>query len=123
MQKDIPRHLITNTHYNRRSSISSEIDRGYTNLYIAIFQQGVQDEIKKARTQLGFRNSSGATLKEGDISDNLKHEINKIIAKDAFIFPDYKIYKKDGSVYKYPDRPKHHDYVKINDELERGNNE
>jgi len=119
MQRDIPRHLITNTHYNRRSSISSEIDRGYTNLYIAIFQQGVKDEIAKARTQLGYRNSLGKTLKEGDISDELKHEINQIIAKDAFIFPDYKIYGEGGRIEKYPDRLKHHDYVKINAELER----
>ena len=83
---DIPRNLITNTHYNLRSNIPAEIDNGYVRLYIAVCQQGIQDEIREARTQLGFYSQSHVRLKDGDISDKLYQRILETFMKKHLSF-------------------------------------
>ena len=118
---DIPRNLITNTHYNRRSNISSEIDNGYVRLYNAIWEKGIADEINEARMQLGFYSRSHLRLKDGDISDKLYQRILNNIYEETFEFPDYKIYDRLESekVVKMPNIAWGKDYIRINKELEK----
>ena len=114
---DIPRNLITNTHYNRRSNIPAEIDNGYVRLYIAVCQQGIQDEIREARTQLGFYSRLHVRLKDGDISDKLYQRILRNIYEETFEFPDWKIFDNE-KVVKMPKIPWRKDYIRINKEEE-----
>jgi len=113
---DIPRNLITNTHYNRRS----EIDNGYVKLYNAIWEQGIRDEVREARTQLGFYSRLHVRLKDGDISDKLYQRILRNIYEETFEFPDWKIFDNFESekVVKMPKIAWRKDYIRINKEEE-----
>ena len=117
---DIPRNLITNTHYNRRSNILAEIDNGYVKLYNAIWEQGIRDEVREARFQLGLCSRLYGRLKDGDISDKLYQRILKNIYEETFEFPDWKIFDNFESekVVKMPKIPWRKDYIRINKEEE-----
>ena len=99
------------------SEVMNSRDDGFVNLYNAMWEQGIQDEINEARMQLGFHSRSHERIKDGDISDKLKQRILKNIYEETFYFPDWKIFDNEETV-KMPKIAWRKDYIRINAEEE-----
>ena len=99
------------------SEVVDRLDDGWCNLFNAIWEKGIADEINEARMQLGFYSRSHVRLKDGDISDKLYQRILKNIYEETFEFPDWKIFDNER-VVKMPNIAWRKDYIKINKEEE-----